>query len=314
MRLLNKHKQSPGQAGGVALILVVWVMVVLIAIVGEFSYSMRTEINITRNFKEDEQAYHLAVAGLEAAKAEILSAKDPSKMYVAEDKVLLFDRDSEAAPVREEDLGNGKFKYNINDEDGKLNINTATEAQLKQFFLNAGLEATDVDTIVGSILDWIDTDDLHRLNGAEEDYYQSLEAPYSCKDGPLSSVDELLLVKGMTPEVLYGPKESGRAQGGAGLAQYLTVATPDNKINVNTAPKAVLDVILTPEAADSIILQRETAQVTVLSGSYSKVSSDFFTIISTGSNTDGTIKRTIKTIVHRKGGGLEAIYWNDNII
>jgi hypothetical protein len=44
-------------SGAVALILVMWVMVILIAIVGEFSYSMRTELNITRNFKEEEEAY-----------------------------------------------------------------------------------------------------------------------------------------------------------------------------------------------------------------------------------------------------------------
>jgi hypothetical protein len=46
-------------SGAVALILVMWVMVILIAIVGEFSYSMRTELNITRNFKEEEEAYQL---------------------------------------------------------------------------------------------------------------------------------------------------------------------------------------------------------------------------------------------------------------
>ena len=63
------------EKGVVALLLVLWVMVILVAIAGEFSYSMRTEVNITRNFKEEEESYQLALAGIERAKIEILSAK-----------------------------------------------------------------------------------------------------------------------------------------------------------------------------------------------------------------------------------------------
>ncbi len=59
----NKYNDKPASIafddrGAVALVLVVWVVVVLMAIVGEFAYSMRTEINIVRNFKEEEEAYH----------------------------------------------------------------------------------------------------------------------------------------------------------------------------------------------------------------------------------------------------------------
>ncbi len=189
--------------GGVALILVIWVMVILVAVVGEFSYSMRTEINIVKNFKEEEEAYQLALAGIESAKAEILTAAEPADMYVNENGILIFNQEKEE-PERKANLGKGTFKYTITDEDGRVNISTASKEQLKYIFLDSGVDVTEVATIVDSIIDWRDSNDLHMLNGAEEDYYQSLEKPYSCKDGPFDSIEELLLVKGMTPEIFYG--------------------------------------------------------------------------------------------------------------
>ena len=190
MKSSERNNQLKEDAGGVALILVVWVMIILVAIVGEFSYSMRTEINITRNFKEEAQAYQLALAGIESAKFEILSAEKPADMYVNENGILLFNQDEEE-PERKDELGNGTLKYDIVDEEGKLNINKASRDQLEYIFLDSGVDFTEVDEIVDSIIDWRDSNDLHMLNGAEEDYYRSLPEPYSCKDGPFDSVEEL---------------------------------------------------------------------------------------------------------------------------
>ncbi|MBI5409236.1 MAG: general secretion pathway protein GspK [Nitrospirae bacterium] len=305
-------KFSPDQSGGVALILVVWVIVVLIAIVGEFSYSMRTEINITRNFKEDEQAYQLALAGLEAAKAEILTAKDLTKMYADADGVIIFDREAEEAPVREADLGAGRYKYIITDEEGKLSLNTATLAQLKYIFKDSGVEGEDLDIIADSLFDWRDDNDLHLLNGAEEDYYQSLEVPYSAKDGPFDSVEELLLVKGVTPEFFYGSKGGDEEKAYGGVSKYFTAAG-SGVINLNTAPKVVLEAVTGSAAAENIIMQREKGPVTAPAAG-GKLSSDVFTIVSTGSNQDGTIKRSIKATLRKKENKLETLYWSDNVI
>lgn len=302
--------------GGVALILVIWVMVILVAIVGEFSYSMRTEINIVKNFKEEEEAYQLALAGIEAAKAEILTSAEPAGMYADENGILVFNAEEEE-PERKDNLGKGTFEYTIIDEDGKLNINSASKKQLKYVFRDSGVDGTDLDTIVDSIIDWRDSNNLHMLNGAEEDYYQSLERPYSCKDGPFDFIEELLLVKGMTPEIFYG---SAKVRHGErdddetvynGTAKYLT-ANGSNMININTAPVVVLEAVLGVEKADNIIVQRETGPVsgTVAGG---KVSSDFFTVVSTATNADGTIKRSVKAILQKKQDNMEIVYWNDNI-
>ncbi len=303
--------------GGVALILVIWITVMLIAIVGEFTYSMRTELNITKNFKEEEEAYQLALAGIEHAKIEILSARKPTYTYLNEDGVLVFSQADEE-PVRNVKLGNGNFTYTITDEDRKLNINIASPAQLKLVFQNSGVDITEVDTIVNSIIDWRDKeDDFHMLEGAEEEYYRSLPEPYSCKDGPFDSIDELLLVKGMTPEIFYGSskvrrgeKDKDGKQKYEGVAKYLTVRG-SNKVNINTASKVVLEALLGVETADKIIKQREAGPISrrIARG---KVTSNFFSIISTGANADGTIRRTIKSIVQKKAAREETIYWNDN--
>ena len=43
-----------------------------------------------------------------------------------------------------------------------------------------------------------------RTNGAKESYYSGLTPPYHCKNGPLDSLEEMLLIKGVTPQLLFG--------------------------------------------------------------------------------------------------------------
>ena len=317
------HKLMRSDEDGVALIFILSIMVILVTIVGEFSHSMRTEVNITRNFREEEEAYRLALAGIESAKMEILSAENPADMYVNEDGILVFsqgegEEGEETVPERKDSLGRGTFEYTITDEDGKLNINSATIEQLKDLFIGSGVGLEDIDTIVDSIIDWRDTDDLHMLNGAEEDYYRSLENPYSCKDGPFDSIEELLLVKGITPEIFFGTAGDANEEKGdeedvyEGVSKYLTVKGT-NKVNLNTASEVVLEMVLGPDAAYDIILQRENGPIARPTNK-GKVSSSFFSVISTGINADGKIKRSVKAILEKKDKKMETVYWNDNFI
>ena len=58
--------------------------------------------------------------------------------------------------------------------------------------------------LADAILDFIDSDDTPRTNGCESEYYNGLSPAYSAKNSPLESLDELLLVRGVTSEYLYG--------------------------------------------------------------------------------------------------------------
>ncbi|MCL2622754.1 MAG: type II secretion system protein GspK [Planctomycetaceae bacterium] len=58
--------------------------------------------------------------------------------------------------------------------------------------------------IADAILDWIDDDDETRDYGAEAEYYESLDVPYRPRNAMIESLDELLLVAGVTPTLLHG--------------------------------------------------------------------------------------------------------------
>ncbi len=77
---------------------------------------------------------------------------------------------------------------------------TSTNTPEGRLLMIPGMTAELAD----AILDFIDDDDDPRANGCESEYYQSLTPVYSAKNGPLETLDELLLVRGVTPDLLYG--------------------------------------------------------------------------------------------------------------
>jgi general secretion pathway protein K len=111
---------------------------------------------------------------------------------------------------------NGYYTIGITNEAGKVDINTTSELILRNLLLNLGLDLDKADIIVDSVMDWKDPDDLHRLHGAEDDYYISLPNPYKTKNANFETLEELLLVKGMTPEILLD-------EGKKGIIDFLTV-------------------------------------------------------------------------------------------
>ncbi|MBU2540439.1 MAG: general secretion pathway protein GspK [Candidatus Omnitrophica bacterium] len=119
--------------------------------------------------------------------------------------------------------------YGLSDEQARLNINTATANHLQTFFLEAEIENSR--EISASILDWIDEDEITSFDGAEDDYYTGLDMPYHCKNAPLSSIEELLFIKGMDPDKFEKIKP------------FITVYG-DGKININTVSELLLSSLL----------------------------------------------------------------------
>lgn len=303
---------------GVALILTLWVLVLLTVIVAEFSTFMKTEINIARNFKEETESYYLALAGIEKAIDEILS---PSVIQCLDEKGnLIFrelgkaDEEVKEPPQREDlKLGSGTYSYKIIDEESKVNLNTATPEMLKNLFMASGVKGDTLDIIVDSILDWRDPDNLHRLNGAEDDYYQSLPVPYSSKDGNFDTVEELFLVKGITPEIFFGTPGKEGEDSYKGVYRLLTTKS-SGLININTAPREVLTAMYGDVSAESIITQREQklcSSIPVTGVPNAVLQSTHFTIISVGGG-KGSTHRVVKAIVEKGPDRVRYLYWNDN--
>jgi type II secretory pathway component PulK len=74
---LYNSKFNLRTSAGIALIMVLWVIAVLSVIVLEFSFAMRTEVNIAKNFKEETQLYTIAEGGAQRAIAELILKHDP---------------------------------------------------------------------------------------------------------------------------------------------------------------------------------------------------------------------------------------------
>ncbi len=107
-----------------------------------------------------------------------------------------------------DDTGNlAGVRYGLEDESARLNINALVEIDKLQE--NAGRDLLlglpgMTEDVADAILDWMDSDDEAREYGVESDYYQGLSPAYGAKNGPLDTVEELLLVRGVTPQLLFG--------------------------------------------------------------------------------------------------------------
>jgi hypothetical protein len=98
----------------------------------------------------------------------------------------------------------GQATVVIEKENEKVNINKVNQTQLQAVLLKAGLEEDAAAALSDMIADFIDPDEFPRLKGAELDHYKRMALPYGPFDGPLQSLDQLLLIPGITPQLLYG--------------------------------------------------------------------------------------------------------------
>ncbi|MCL4217184.1 MAG: general secretion pathway protein GspK [Candidatus Hydrogenedentes bacterium] len=133
-------------------------------------------------------------------------------------------------------------------------VNETLEFALRSLFLSRNAEVDPTD----AILDWLDSDDETRPEGAEYDYYTTQELGYSCKNAPMDSLDELLLIKGITPEMFFGDREAGFLP----LTELLTVhGNPNGTVNLNTAEYETLlalgEAVGQTGLADSVLSERE---------------------------------------------------------
>lgn len=226
---------------------VVWTITLLSVIVLSFAATVRTDGYATMGFKESMEQKYLAEAGIQRAIVELMYVR-ALKMRKATDATAMIKTDR-TAYTRE--LGTGSYTFRVTDESGKIDINALTDKTgilLNNLLRNFGSSEEEANTIVDSILDWKDTDDAHRLHGAENNYYMSLPAPYRARNAGFETLEELILVKGMTRDVLYGDETR------KGIIHFITVHSGAAGINMNTAPKEVLMAVpsMTEGLADTI--------------------------------------------------------------
>ncbi len=299
---------------GVALILVVLMVSVIVALTLDFNRYSRSGLYDTANLSDGIRLYYIAKSGFNGGEALLVADKNNFDA-LTEDwaKAELLSYQSEAF------FRQGAFRIRIEDETGKIPINklvngNAYNTQVRDMLVTLlslpefDLEQNRAIEIVDSIKDWLDKDDEVTGMGAESSYYNSLVKPYSCKNGLLDCIDELLMIKGITKKLYQGTKET------PGLKDCLTIYG-DGKININTAPMLVLRALskdISRETAERMQEYRMSegndltdvnwyVKIPGLSaGSISSglisVKSDYFTITSTGilGNMKESVAGTVK--------------------
>jgi general secretion pathway protein K len=261
---------------GIALVIVMIVIIILATLAGGFAYSMKVETKLARNSSFDADMEMLGRSGVELGRYVLaMQLRIPEQgAYTALNQKwaggsstneLLMDIEME-----HNQLGPGEFSVKIEDMERRFNLSMIREGS-SQIILERALEligadAADVTTIVDSYFDWVDEDDNPRLHGAESQFYLHFnpKAPYFCKNGLMDDVSELLLLKGMTPEIYWGAGRTGVMPGGGAHASsrattmvdgsldhlsvglvdlFTTISGTGPAVNVNTASAEVLQLI-----------------------------------------------------------------------
>ena len=268
----RRRPRAPRRDG--ALLLIVLVTVVVLSLCAyTFTTLMQTEEEATRLMTLRMQTKYLADSGL-----------DYTRMYLANSDATIRERgglwDNEEGfsgiPVAADVNGGGRIgyfsivNYNIDsdgfaagsrfgliDESSKINLNTLVfsdalqEGSAREILMQLP-EMTE--EIADSILDWIDSDDEARENGVESDFYQGLSPGYAAKNGPMDSLDEILLVRGVTPQLLFGldtnrngildPEEAASNDISAndsdlylGWSTYLTLYSKESNLTAEGLPR-----------------------------------------------------------------------------
>lgn len=245
---------------GVVLLLTLWTIILLSMLVLTLAAEGRLSAELSRAQVVRTNDRVDILTALNAAEMELLLETMPP---------LTEDVDSED----DDEEKNPDFRFNgepldlayahpesvevrIYDHAGKINLRNLTEDRLQELLEGMMGEEVDDDEIALLLAawgDWLDEDDGIRNDGAEEEYYLSLDPPYLPRQGQFESVDEILLIRGF--ERYFGDVNLGAA---------FTLYSESDLINVNTATREALSLLpgLDSAAIDSILAYRREQDFT----------------------------------------------------
>ena len=270
---------------GMALLLVLVIITLLTSLLMELAYSTLVDQRLTETFRDSTKAYYLASGGIAAGRM-LLQEDDNS-----------YDHSNEMwhTGIISYPVGQGAVSVTIKDLNSKLAINTLVNGNnprtviVDRFYrLFASLEIdylADPAELTAALIDWLDTgdqayqliqtDDLDiPVAGAEDDYYQSLSKSYNCKNGELETLQELLLVKGFSKEVL------------SKISPHITVNGSD-MININTASAEVLMSLnsdIDEQTAEIIIERRNDEPIGSIESLENTITEESYSILKTLAN------------------------------
>lgn len=234
----------PGNRGGV-LIYSLWVLCFLAIFAAAVGNAVSPYIRTGAYFQNSPRARYAAEAALRAA-FDVLARDKNEYDALTEAWAQPIPTDPKSAgSLKGIPIGQGVFSFEIVDEARKINLLKASAATLERFIREVGrADAKTAHTVANSLLDWQDADSGTLEGGAENVYYRLLKDPYDVPNRKLEVIEEILWVKGVTPDLFRK------------IRDFVTI-WGDGKININTASREVLlSVGCTASLAEKIIAFR----------------------------------------------------------
>jgi general secretion pathway protein K len=189
---------------GSALILALWTLFMLAALAVAVATQVSAVLRLAGGLRSGQTARALAVAGAETAIADLVAGSpditnNPSRFKDA----AVLDGGSFSVYYASDNGGSTVTNFGLGPESRKLNLNRAGTLEIAVLLKERGLlSASAASAAADAIVDWRDRDSIPLTGGAEDQYYGSLTIPYPCRDSDMTVVEELLLVKGVTGDVL----------------------------------------------------------------------------------------------------------------
>jgi general secretion pathway protein K len=237
---------------GAVLIIVLWFLVIATLLISTVAMEIRLSAQTVFHHRQSVDTWAAILQGLHAAQMELMLQRMPPAEETLkippgerENPLLRFDGRvlKLSHPIPD------TVQVRIYDHVGKINLLRLSTPQLRDLIsrLIGSEEPEDIDKLIDTWEDWRDQDDLKRLNGAEKDYYEKLDPPYTPRNANPESVYELALIKGFS-EVLKD----------IDLNEVFTIYGERPGINPNLATPRTLALIpkMDEEAADALVQAR----------------------------------------------------------
>ncbi len=247
MNKLTKNSQR-----GVILIIVLWFVAIVIIIVATLANEVRLSAKTVLYNKMGLQTWSDSFQALRAAEMELLINRMPDPpgtkkdIPLSERKNKRYRFDGRILELAYEIPDTVNIR--IYDHAGKINIQRLTKQRLRKLLeKRIGNDIEKLDALIDAWEDWKDSDDLKRINGVEDDYYEKLSPPYRPRNSRLETVEEILLIKGFA-EVFKGVE----------MDTAFTVYGTTSGVNPNLATREALMLLpgISGEAANTILTKR----------------------------------------------------------
>jgi general secretion pathway protein K len=237
------------------LLSVLWLSAALSAIAFSLAITVRGEIDRSSTAVDTLRAYYLAQGGVERAALELLwsQSQTEGRLIPKYSTEVLYH------------FASGDVRVELLPEASKLNVNRETPEVLDRLLMALGVDPGRAAEIVMAIADWRS---LSPGGGLLDGYYSGRTPSFLPPHASFQEIEELLQVKGVTPDIYYGTYAPGAPQslGGPaplvrrpGLADCLSVYGARGGVDVNTANPAVLAAVGVPAGAIEAIVQRRRA-------------------------------------------------------